>query len=165
MIESISIIVPAFRCKQTICRAIESVLAQTHESWELIVVADDHEDYESILGRRQLSDTRIKHLNTGHVGSGPSLPRNAGLDYASRSYCAILDADDTMHPFKLETAIAALQKHSLVSCAIDIRDSRGRLLRTVGTGPDRILDCATYKTINYSNDSILVYDCRSGDPR
>jgi glycosyltransferase involved in cell wall biosynthesis len=165
MTHAVSIVMPAYAAERTIGDAVASVIAQTHEAWELIVVADDETDYGAVLGRAGLADGRIRHLATGTVAGGSPVARNLGLDAASHRYSAILDADDRFHPHKLERALAALEARALVSTALSVTDARYRPLRTVAAGDDRVLTPGEYKFVNFSMDSMLVYDRLAADPR
>jgi glycosyltransferase involved in cell wall biosynthesis len=164
-VPGVSIVMPAFRAERTIGRAVRSVLGQTHPTWELIIVADDGTDYEAELGRTGLADARIRHFSTGRDGSGSPPARNLGLEHARYALSAILDADDAMLPEKLAIALPLAEEHGIVSSAIRIESAEGTPLRTVGTGPDRMLDPGTYKFVNFSMDSMLVYDRKRADPR
>ncbi len=160
-----SVIMPAYRAETTIVRAVKSVLGQTHPGWELLIVADDDANYEAVLGRAGAADKRIRYFATGAVGSGSPPARNLGLDQARHALSAILDADDAMAPDKLARARMQLETHGIVSSALRIESADGRVLRTVGAGPDRVLDPGTYKFVNFSMDSMLVYDRKRADPR
>ena len=162
---SVSIVMPAYRAEAVIVGAVESVLAQTHADWQLIVVADDGTDYAAVLGRQGISDWRIRHLSSGGMGSGASKTRNAGLEAATTAYMAVLDADDRFKPAKLSAAVAALEAHALVSMAIDVTDPAGVSLRQVGAGPDGPLTAGTHKWRNLSMDSMIAWDRRRVDGR
>lgn len=161
----VSIVMPAFRAQATIADAVQSVLAQTHTQWELIVVADDEADYRAILAARGLDDPRIRYLATGRTGSGSPPARNIGLDAARYRFSAILDADDRFHPEKLQRAVAVLSDYGIVSTALTVTDPDHRPLRHVAAGEDRELPAAGYKFVNFSMDSMLVYDRSRADPR
>lgn len=165
MSTAISIITPAYCSQNTIVRAAQSVLVQTHANWEFIIVADDMVDYESVLGRAGIKDTRIRHLSTGAKGSGSPPARNLGIEAARHNYLATLDGDDLLHPEKLVRAVAVLPTHGLVSCALQVVGADLSPLRTVGAGPNRLLSASDYKFTNISMDSMLVYDRRKADPR
>lgn len=160
----ISIVVPMYAAQDTIVHAVKSVIGQTHRAWELVLVADDNHDYESILGRAGLLRDNIHFLSTGRNGSGSPTVRNLGLSKARYSFCAILDADDFMHPQKLERVAPWLDKYPLVTCALQITRSDHTPIRTIGQGPDRHLSCGDYKFINFSSDSMLVYNRDVCDP-
>lgn len=165
MTQDISIVMPAFKAENTISKTVLSVIRQTHPHWELVIVADDGVDYESILGRSELLHPGIRFLSSGNHSSGPSTPRNIGLDAAEFSYVAMLDADDIMHPQKLEYAVDKLQIHPIVSCALQLLTQDFQPLRTVGEGVDRVLSSRDYKYTNYSSDAMVVYDRQVVDPR
>ena len=161
----VSIVMPAFRAEETIAKSVSSVLQQSYQHWELLLIADDETDYEAVLGRTGLRHPGIRFLATGGTGSGAAVARNVGLDAARCKYVATLDADDLMHPQKLELAVAQLRHYPLVSCAFQLLNRQYKPLRTVGLGDDRVLTCRNYKLVNFSGDSMLVYDRRVADPR
>jgi glycosyltransferase involved in cell wall biosynthesis len=83
-------------------RAVESVLQQSHNRLELVLVSDDGMDYAQelpvLLGRH---DSRIRYASTGMVGAGPSAARNVALELVLGDAVAFLDSDDVMEPMKL----------------------------------------------------------------
>lgn len=163
--KAVSVIMPAYRAETTLARAVNSVLAQTHPHWEVLIIADDQTDYGSLLAEAGIDDKRIRHLSTGTVGSGSSAARNLGLDAASFDLIAILDADDAFMPDKLELCLPHLDHHGVVSTALRVEAADGRFLKTVGEGADQVLSPGGYKFVNVSMDSMLVYDRRRGDAR
>jgi glycosyltransferase involved in cell wall biosynthesis len=68
-----SVITPAFHAEQFIGRAVASVLRQTFEDLELLIVADDGKDYAAILSGMGVVDPRIRCLDSGGVVRGPIL--------------------------------------------------------------------------------------------
>ncbi len=165
MREAVSIVTPAYRAADTIVRAAQSVIAQGHGAWEWLIVADDEDDYEAILGRAGIADPRIRFLSTGATGSGSPPARNIGLDAAQHRYAAILDADDMLLPQKLEAVLPHLAGYGMVSCALEVVSGHLDPLRRVAAGDDRVLDPGTYKFVNISMDSMLVHDRNRADPR
>lgn len=163
--EPVSIVMPAYRARQTIMASVTSALAQDFTAFELIIVADDGEDYEAVLGRAGIADPRIRYLQSGHIGGGSPPARNKGLDAARFRFSAILDADDRFAPGKLGAAMPHALTYGMVSCALSLVLSDGRVLRQVAAGPDQILGPDRYKFTNFSMDSMLVYDRRRADPR
>jgi len=93
---------------------------------------------------------KIRFLSTGGNGSGSPIPRIIGLDAAGFEYSAILDAGDQMHLQKLEFAVAQLQYHPIISCALQLLTKEYKPLRIVGADADRILMCREYKFTNFS---------------
>lgn len=100
----VSVIVIFFNASDFLLEALESVLAQTYEHWELILVDDGSTDGSSEIARNFASvDTgRIKYLeHEGHQNLGMSAARNRGIREAKGEYVAFLDADDYWLPDKL----------------------------------------------------------------
>ena len=165
MSQTISIIMPAYGAKGTIRAAVASLLAQTHTDWTLLLVSDDGVDYEAELGRAGLADSRIRPMASPYHRSGASRARNSALDVVSTPYAAILDADDRLQPRKLEMALKGLEAAPIVSTALTAMTPDFTPLRTVGTGPDRLLTAGAHKWINLSMDSMIVWDTRVCDGR
>lgn len=165
MSDTIAVIIPAFRVEDLIFEAVRSVRAQTHADWQAWVIADDAVDYERLLGRQGLVDSRFHFLSTGAVGAGASIARNLALDAIGTRHVAILDADDRMKPDKLAAAISALADQPIVSSALDVMATGYRRLRLVGAGPDRVLRPAEYKFTALSMDSMIVWDRTRCDAR
>lgn len=92
----ISIIIPTFNRAFTLNRAIESVLAQTCENWELIVIDDGSFDETPELMKKYLSDDRIKYYY--QENQGVSIARNNGSKIATGDYLIFLDSDDIFFP-------------------------------------------------------------------
>ncbi|WP_196260073.1 glycosyltransferase family 2 protein [Pelagibacterium limicola] len=163
--EPVSVVMPAYRASDTIVWAVESVLAQSYEAFELVIVADDDTDYEAMLGRAGIADPRIVFTASGAIGGGASPARNIGIEASRYRYSAQLDADDRFAPDKLERMMPAVMAHGLASSALNIALPDGTILRRVGEGEDRLLSPSDYKFTNFSGDSMLVYDRQRADPR
>ncbi|WP_417307915.1 glycosyltransferase family 2 protein [Devosia sp.] len=163
--KSVAVITPAFGAHKWIGAAVASVLAQNHSEWEHWIIADDGTDYAALLAEQGLSDPRQRFVSSGGVGFGASVARNVALAAVETRHAAILDADDRMKPDKLDRALDALETHAIVSSALDVCSGDGRLLRQVGTGPDRLLRPGAYKFTNLSMDSMIVWDRMRCDAR
>jgi len=109
--------------------AVESVLAQTFEDFELLVVDDASTDATADIVAG-FTDSRIRVVrNDRNLGQVPSL--NLGLPEARGEYIARLDADDACRPTRLERQVAVLDREpsvGLVGTWMDAVDERGRLL-------------------------------------
>lgn len=162
---TICVIMPAFRAETYIAEGVRSLFAQTYADWQLMVISDDGTDYEGLLAVAGLRDPRLLFMSSGRIGGGASLARNLALDAVQAPYAAILDADDRMQPSKLERVMAAFDQCAVVTCAIDVLDSRYRRLRTVGEGPDRVLSPAEHKFVSLSMDSMIAWNRRRTDAR
>ena len=90
--EMVSIITPVYACEPYVAQTIESVLAQTYEKWELLLVDDCTPDNSAqIIGKYQEKDNRIKYIKL-EENCGAAVARNAGLAEAAGRYIAYLDA-------------------------------------------------------------------------
>jgi glycosyltransferase involved in cell wall biosynthesis/SAM-dependent methyltransferase len=108
----VSVIVPFWNAKSFIEEAIESVLAQTFQSWELILVDDGSSDGSTEIATRYASrfPGRIRCLeHDRHQNRGVAASRNLGIRHANGEYLAFLDADDVWFPNKLERQTAILE--------------------------------------------------------
>jgi glycosyltransferase involved in cell wall biosynthesis len=94
--------------------AISSVLAQTRDGWELLLVDDGSSDGSTGMARRYatLYPGRIRYLeHDGHRNLGGSTARNLGIAHARGRYLAFLDADDVWLPHCLEEQTALMEAH------------------------------------------------------
>jgi glycosyltransferase involved in cell wall biosynthesis len=97
---------PAHNSSATISSAIDSVLAQTYQNWELLVINDNSSDNtEDIVNEYVKNDSRIKLFKTDKTFKRPFYPRNIGIENANGRFIAFLDSDDLWLPTKLEHQI------------------------------------------------------------
>ena len=92
--------------------AIESVLAQTFDDWELILVDDGSTDASTELAKSyaEKHPGRIRYVeHDGHANLGRSASRNLGIDVARGTYLTFLDADDVYFPDKLKEQVALMR--------------------------------------------------------
>lgn len=113
MEELVSVITPAFRAEKFIGRTVLSVIGQTYPNWEMLIVADDDEDYESLLRNKGICDARLRFLRSGQHQSGPNRARNVALDAAAGAWIAPLDADDFFYPDRLKLLLEQAQETGL----------------------------------------------------
>lgn len=129
MSELISIITPAYKAEKLISRATRSVLAQSYDNWEMLIVSDDGQDYKSILDKCDIKDERLRFLSTGEVASGAANARNVAIDNIAGSYATILDADDEYTNERL-AILLPLAKQTGASCDDQVwLDVDGKALR------------------------------------
>lgn len=128
-VPSVSVVIPAFNAAGTIKETIDSVLEQSCQDFEIIVVNDNSTDStEAIV--KEYGDPRIKLL--AHKAGSASKSRNKGVQNASGKYIAFLDADDVWLPTKLEMQLQALQAVSTAKvayCWVDCIDEASKFLR------------------------------------
>jgi glycosyltransferase involved in cell wall biosynthesis len=107
----VSIITPFLNTEKFFEECIESVLKQTYENWELLLVDDGSFDNSTKIAKRYANKHPQKiyyqeHQN--HQNCGASASRNLGIQMSKGEYIAFLDSDDTYLPKKLEDQVALL---------------------------------------------------------
>ena len=103
----ISVVIPAYNAGQFLDETLESVLSQTYENWECIIVNDGSTDStESVAKKWCEKDARFRYFYKEN--SGASDTRNLGIKEARGEYIAFLDADDLYMPNFLEICLENL---------------------------------------------------------
>jgi len=101
----VSVILPVYNGARYLRHAIESVLDQTHQALEVLVVDDGSIDDSATVARR-LANSRVQVLSQPH--SGAAAARNHGLSRARGDLFAFIDADDTWESSKIDRQVAVL---------------------------------------------------------
>jgi glycosyltransferase involved in cell wall biosynthesis len=114
----VSVIIPSFNCADYIAGSIDSVLRQTLQDFEIIVVDDGSADDTRRVIDRYLVDPRFRYIHQPNCG----LPgaRNTGARAARAPYLAFLDADDALDAGALEKMWTALARSEACWCVIDL---------------------------------------------
>jgi glycosyltransferase involved in cell wall biosynthesis len=113
----ISIITPSYNAVEYIEDTLTSILSQTYQNWELLIIDDCSSDETVALVKSFVAlDKRIMlyELNTN---SGAAVARQEGIDFAKGKYIAFCDSDDTWLPAKLERQVEFMEKNKILfSC-------------------------------------------------
>ncbi|WP_110189235.1 glycosyltransferase family 2 protein [Pokkaliibacter plantistimulans] len=129
MAELVSVITPVYQGQGHVRRAVDSLLRQTHQEWECLLVSDDGTDYLGWLRQQGVSDPRLRQLFSTRTGSGPNLTRNLALRAARGQWIAPLDADDCYDPQRLQRLLALAGETGLAADnARVVDDSSDRVL-------------------------------------
>jgi glycosyltransferase involved in cell wall biosynthesis len=108
----VSIIIPVFNGENHIQLAIDSVLSQSYQNWELIIVDDGSSDGTlHLINKAESDDTRIKSFLRTSSPKGASTCRNSGIEMAKSDYIIFLDADDVLLPHCLSQRLIAMQEN------------------------------------------------------
>jgi len=109
----ISVLLPVYNCPTYVGAAIESILNQTFEDFELLIIDDGStDDTPQVL--TSYSDSRIRHIR--HENRGLAGTLNVGIELALGKYIARQDQDDLSLPERLEKQLAYMEQHS--DCAL-----------------------------------------------
>lgn len=129
-VPDITVLMPAYNAAPYIRQAIRSVLNQTFENFELLIVNDGSTDRtESVI--RSFKDNRIVLINRENGGVAAAL--NTGLKAARGKYIARFDADDICYPDRLTQQYYFMQanpQYHIVGSAVDYVDQSGDLIFT-----------------------------------
>jgi glycosyltransferase involved in cell wall biosynthesis len=115
---AVSVITPFLNPGVFLAEAIQSVFAQTHCDWELLLVDDGTTDGATDVARGYAArhPDRVFYLeHAGHRNRGTPASRNLGIKRARGNYIAFLDADDVWMPEKLSEQLASLETHPNVA--------------------------------------------------
>jgi len=107
----VSIIIPAYNAGRFIRRALDSVLAQTHGEWEVVVVEDGtHDETEAVVQQFAAGVAQAVRYDNNGSNRGVSATRNRAMALAKGSVFAFLDADDRWTPEHLATGLETLER-------------------------------------------------------
>src|ERR671932_2783531 len=109
--KKVSVIIPAYQVENYIGAAIQSVVEQTYDNWELLIIDDGSPD-RSVEVCRQFTDPRIKIISQENRGLAGA--RNTGIRNAQGEYLAFLDGDDVWFSEKLEKHVEHLENSPAV---------------------------------------------------
>ena len=113
MNDLVSVIMPSYGSEKFISKSIDSVLLQTYDNWELIIIDDCSPDESNKIIKEYLSkDSRIKFVKL-EKNSGAAVARNKGIEIAKGRFIAFLDSDDLWLPEKLEKQISFMKDNNL----------------------------------------------------
>lgn len=124
----ISIIVPVYNAQSVLRRCIESILNQTYDDFEVILINDGSKDKsKEIIDEYKKKDSRVKAIHNSN--NGVSETRNIGVTYASGEYIQFIDSDDYIELNMLEETVRLLEgKNSdlvITGLFLDIESKKG----------------------------------------
>jgi glycosyltransferase involved in cell wall biosynthesis len=127
----ISVITTTYNCANYIVQAIRSILNQTFQDFEYLIIDDGSTDNtEEII--EKINDIRIRYYKLEHVGRAAAL--NRALELAKYETIALMDADDISHPLRFEKQLKILQgADQLIFC--DTAYFKNNFVRYVIKGP------------------------------
>jgi glycosyltransferase involved in cell wall biosynthesis len=130
--ELVSIIVPVYKVEKYIHKCVHSILNQSYDNLEIILVDDGSpDDCGKICDEMKLIDNRIVVIH--QKNGGLSVARNTGINNAKGNYLAFVDSDDWIDANMIETmyTVAKENNSDLVICGINYYDGDGYLTKTI----------------------------------
>jgi glycosyltransferase involved in cell wall biosynthesis len=126
---AVSVVIPTYNYARFLPRALDSVLRQTVQDFEILLIDDGSTDDTPAVVAPYLADRRLVYRHTAN--GGPARARNVGIRLARAPLVAFLDADDAWHPAKLERQLECFRRDpdlGLVYCQRRWLDDAGREL-------------------------------------
>lgn len=107
--EKVSVIMPCYNDGKYIMEAIDSIVKQTYQNWELIIVDDGSDDEETKRIINEIQNPKIKVFHTEHLR--PAGARNYGIQKAEGTYILPVDSDDRIHEEYMEKAVKMIESN------------------------------------------------------
>jgi glycosyltransferase involved in cell wall biosynthesis len=157
----VSVITIFLNAEQFIREAVDSIIAQTYDNWELLLVDDGSTDGSTSIALRYAEQhpRRVRYFqHPGHRNRGMSASRNLGLKHVRGEYVALLDADDVWLPQKLERQVAILDSQPAAAMVYGatqhwyswtgkVEDLHRDRMRRLGVPPNTIVSPPTLVTL------------------
>lgn len=137
----VSIIMPVYNAEPTLSAAVESVLNQSSEDWELIIIDDSSSDRSLQIAESFAERHEGIKVYTNPENLGPATARNIGIDNAKGEYVAFIDADDTYEKDFVSTMIDTAKKYEaeIVWCNYIIKSKEEKGCRISNNIPKNVI--------------------------
>lgn len=155
----VSVIMPSWNTGKFIAESIQSVIDQTYENWELIIVDDCSTDNTDEVVAK-FRDKRIRYFKN-EKNSGAALSRNRALREARGEWIAFLDSDDLWNPDKLEHQINFMNEHGYTLSYTEYEkiDEESKPLRIYVSGPEKVNKHKMYN-YDYIGQLTMMYSAK-----
>lgn len=148
----ISIVVPCYKVEKALERCVESVLKQTFDAFELILVDDGSPDQTGVIADKiALRDARIRVIH--QENGGVMAARHAGAKAASGDWVCFVDSDDALPKDALQNLYAGTKAREIVEMVVGFRD--GVKIKTFDAGYS--LEDYRYDTIARRHLHVAIY--------
>jgi len=132
----ITVLMTTYNCAPYIYQAVNSILNQTFNDFEYLIIDDGSEDEtEKIVN--SINDNRIRYIKVNHIGRGAAL--NFGLKESGHDWIALQDADDMSHPLRLEKQLRYLKNDSTMTIFSNVAYFKeNKILLVATSNPDPV---------------------------
>lgn len=147
---TVSVILPTFDREKLLPRAVESVIAQSFDDWEIILIDDGSTDGTPDIARRYAERLRDRFTIIRQPNGGSSMARNRGIDACRGRFVAFLDSDDEFLPTKLERQLALFSLRpelGFVYCDMAYIDLEGNRHESVFDFKRELTSRVSYETV------------------
>lgn len=137
----VSVIIPSYNRAAMIGETLESVLTQTYQNWECIVVDDGSSDNtRKVIEDYVKIDTRIQLFKRVRIPKGPPTCRNIGLEKSNGEYIIFLDSDDLLDSCCLENRNRFMLNKPALDCGV----ARGLVFKNESYDSDLLISSFKY---------------------
>lgn len=160
MLPLVSVIMPSYNGGKYIKEAIESVLAQTYENFELLIIEDCSTD-NSVKYIKEYQDSRIR-LIINETNRGVAYSTNRGIELAKGKYIALLDDDDIATQDRLKLQVEYLEQHKeidILGGRTNVIDENGNVICDWGpprNNPNFIKAKLLFEMVDFGNSSVMI---------
>lgn len=151
----VSIVIPAYNAAKFLPEVIQSVLNQSYQNWELLVIDDGSTDNTAeLVNEYSEQDSRV-HLISKENG-GVSVARNLGAQLAKGELIAFLDSDDLWLEDKISAHVSYMTSHPQVGVSfgrVELIETDGK---TTNKLTDNIVDTLQPQDLFYSNPTVTT---------
>lgn len=134
----VSVIVPVYNVENYLALCLESLVSQTHQNIEILVVNDGSKDHSGNIIREYAGKYPDKIRSFTKENGGLSDARNFGIDRATGDYIGFVDSDDYVDPSMFEEMATLAEKHQseMVICNIQKVNGQGKVIQKLTQLPD-----------------------------
>lgn len=159
--KKVSVIVPAYNVEKYISKCLDSLVNQTYENIEIILINDGSIDNTGLICEKySKTDDRIKYINKKN--GGVSSARNVGLDKATGEYILFVDSDDWIEEKTIEVLINNIDDCDVVEFNVAVQSKTGRWDFRKFDSEEVVLDGAMYDDLYLNVVCFEEYDRRHG---
>ncbi|MEA5466982.1 glycosyltransferase family 2 protein [Leptothoe sp. PORK10 BA2] len=151
----VSIVIPAYNAAKFLSEVIQSVLNQSYQNWELLVIDDGSTDNTAeLVSKYSKKDSRVRLISKEN--GGVSVARNLGAQLAEGELIAFLDSDDLWLPDKISAHVNYMSSHPQVGVSfarVELIETNGK---TTNKLTDNITDTLQPQDLFYSNPTVTT---------
>jgi glycosyltransferase EpsE len=155
----ISVLMPVYNCAKYLSEAVDSIIYQTYDNWELLICDDGSRDESvQIMSNYALIDSRIKAF-TNEENRGAAHTKNLLIKKAKGEFIALMDADDISDKNRLRAQLMFLKENCLDACGTHHRtiDEDGVILeRHLNYGEYEQILWSAFSNFSFCNASLLI---------
>ncbi|SEI54019.1 teichuronic acid biosynthesis glycosyltransferase TuaG [Alkalibacterium gilvum] len=163
----VTIITPVFDAEKHLNETIKSVLDQTYENFEYLLVDDcSNDDSQNIVKQYSEKDSRVKLIRLSK-NSGAAVARNKGLEQAKGSFIAFLDSDDIWYPEKLSKQIDFMHEndYGFTYTKFELINEDGSLKKEASNLPQKLNYYSLLKNTAIACSTVMINKKKIGDFR